>query len=99
MIPPLSYHKTYFSRREFWGVTSRNVRGIPLCVRLVAPEDDQLPLMFFCWWSIDLLMIFFFVSPLYTDPHEHFNSYTPGKLFGINLSLFLHKIFFKLGPV
>ena len=65
----------------------------------VAPEDDQLPLMLSCWCSIDLLMIFFFVSPLYTDPHEHFNSYTPGELFGINLSLFLHKIFFKLGPV
>ena len=35
MIPSLSYHNTYFSWREFWGVTSRNGRGIPLCVRLV----------------------------------------------------------------
>ena len=32
----------------------------------VAPEDDQLPLMLSCWCSVDLLMIFFFVSPLYT---------------------------------
>ena len=65
----------------------------------VVPEDDQLPLMLSCWCLIDLLMIFFFVSPLYTDPHEHFNLYIPGWLFRINLSLFLHKIFFKLGPV
>ena len=65
----------------------------------VALEDDQLPLMLSCWCSIDLLMIFFFVSPLYTDPDEYFNLYTPRQLFGINLPLFLHKIFFKLGPV
>ena len=66
----------------------------------VALEDDQLHLILSCWCSIDdLLMIFFFVSPLYTDPHEHFNTYTPGQLFGINLSLFSHKIVFKLGSV
>ena len=41
-------------------------------------------------------MIFFFVSPLYTVPHEDFNLYTPGWLYGINLSLFLHKILFTL---
>ena len=57
----------------------------------VAPEDDQLPLMLSCWCSIDLLIILFFVLPLYTDLHEHFNSYTPGQLFGINLSLFLKR--------
>ena len=44
----------------------------------VAPEDDQLPLMLSSRCSIDLLMIFFFVSPLYTDPHEHFNWYQQG---------------------
>ena len=66
----------------------------------VALEDDQLHLILSCWCSIDdLLMIFFFVSPLYTDPHEHFNTYTPGQLFGINLPLFSHKIVFKLGSV
>ena len=63
----------------------------------VAPEDVQLPLILSCWCSIDLVITFFFVSPLYTDPHEHFNSYTPGKLFGINL--FLHKILFRLEAV
>ena len=63
----------------------------------VAPEDDQLPLTLSYWCSICVLMIFFFVSPLYTDPHDHFNLYTPGWLFGIDLSLFLHKIFFILG--
>ena len=68
-------------------------------VCLVAPEDVQLPLILSCRCSIDLLMIFFFVSPLYTDPREHFNSYTPGYLFRINSTLFLHKIFDKLGPV
>ena len=31
-----------------------------------------------CWCSIDLLIIYLFVSPLYNGPHEHFNSYTPG---------------------
>ena len=36
------------------------------------------PSVLFCWCSIDLPMIFFFDSPLYTDPHEHFNSYFPG---------------------
>ena len=64
----------------------------------VAPVGDHLPLMLSCWCSIDLVMIFF-VSPLYTDPHEHFNSYTPEQLFGIKLSLLLHKMWFKLGPV
>ena len=54
--------------------------------------------MLSCRYSIDLLTIFFFVSPLYTEPHEHFNSYATGQLFGINWSLFLHKKFFKLGP-
>ena len=44
----------------------------------VAPEDVQLPLILSCWCSIDLVITFFFVSPLYTDPHEHFNSYTLG---------------------
>ena len=48
------------------------------------------------YWSTK---IFFIVSQLYTDLHEHFNSYILGELFGINLSLFLHKILFKLGPV
>ena len=43
----------------------------------VAPEDDQLPLVLSCWCSIDSLMIFVFLSPLYTDPHEGFNSHTP----------------------
>ena len=52
----------------------------------------------YCLCSIDL-PIFFYVSPSYTDLHEHFNLYTPGWLFGINLSLFLHKIFYQLGPV
>ena len=65
----------------------------------VAPEDVHLPLILSCRCSIDLLMIFFFVSSLYTDPREHFNSYTPGYLFRINLTLFLHKIFVKLGSV
>ena len=37
----------------------------------VAPENDQLPLMLSSWCSIDLLMIFFIVSPLYTDLHEN----------------------------
>ena len=58
-----------FSWGEFWGVTSRNGRGIPLCVRLLQRMT---------YWSIDLLMIFFLVSPLYNGPHEHFNSYNPG---------------------
>ena len=44
----------------------------------VAPEDDQLHLMLSCWCCIDVLIIFFFVSPWYADPHEHFNSYNPG---------------------
>ena len=44
----------------------------------VAPEDDHLLLMLSCWCSVDLLIIFFFASPLYTDPHEYFNLYTPG---------------------
>ena len=48
-----------FSWGEFWGVTSRNGRGIPLCVRLLQRMT---------YWSIDLLMIFFFVSPLYNGP-------------------------------
>ena len=65
-----------FHGESFGGVNSRNDRHILLCS--VAPEDDQLPLMLSCWCSIDLLMIFFFVSPLYTDLHKHFNSYTPG---------------------
>ena len=86
-----------FHGESFGGVNSRNDRHILLCS--VAPEDDQLPLMLSCWWSIDLLIIFFFISWLYTDPHEHFNLYTPGELFGINLSLFSYKIFLKLGPV
>ena len=59
----------------------------------VAPENDQLPLMLSCWCSIDVLMIFFFVSSLYTDPHEHFNSNIPGQLFDINLSLFYIKYY------
>ena len=65
----------------------------------VAPEDTQLPLILSFWCSIDLVITFFFLSPLHTDPHEDFNFYTPGQLFGINLSLILHKIFFKLEPV
>ena len=76
MIPSLSYHNICLSWSKFWGATSRNGHGIPLC--LVAPEDDQLLLMLSCWCSIDVLMIFSVVSPLYTEPHEHFNSYTPG---------------------
>ena len=97
IIPWLFYHSTYFWLREFWGVTSQSGCGIPfLC--LVAPEDDQLSLMLSCCCLIDLLMIFFFVSLLYTDPLEHINLYTPGWVFCINLSLFLHKIFFKLWP-
>ena len=47
---------------------------------LVAPEDAQLPLILSCWCSIDLVINFFLVSPLYADPHEHFNSYAPGYL-------------------
>ena len=35
MIPSLFYVNTYLSCGEFWGVTSRNVRGIPLCVQLL----------------------------------------------------------------
>ena len=46
------------------------------------------------WCTNDFLLF----SQLHTDPHEHFNSYAPRWLFGIKLSLFLHKIFFKLGP-
>ena len=34
-IPSLSYCNTYFSWRKFWGVTSWNRRGIPLCVWLL----------------------------------------------------------------
>ena len=66
---------------------------------LVVLEDDQLPLMLSCWCSMDYLMNFFFVSPSYPDQHEHYHSYAPVWLFDINLSLFLHKTFFKLRPV
>ena len=65
----------------------------------VAPEDDHLPLMLSCWFSVDLLMISLFVSPLCTDEHEYFNSCTPRQLFGINVSLFLHKILFALRSI
>ena len=34
-IPSLSYCNNYFSWRKFWGVTSWNRRGIPLCVWLL----------------------------------------------------------------
>ena len=34
-IPSLSYCNIYFSWRKFWGVTSWNRRGIPLCVWLL----------------------------------------------------------------
>ena len=58
---------------EFWSVTSRNNCDIPLSVRLLQRMTSYL------WCSlVDLLMIFFFVSPLHTDPYEHFNSYTAG---------------------
>ena len=46
----------------------------------VAPEDVQFPLILSCWCSIDLVITLFFVSPLYTDPHEHFNFITTKKL-------------------
>ena len=71
-ISSLFSHNTYFYWRDFLVVTSRNGRGIPLSVWLLQRMTS------YFWCSIDLLMIFFFVSPLYTDPHEHFNSYTPG---------------------
>ena len=71
-ISSLFCHNTYFYWRDFLVVTSRNGRGIPLSVRLLQRMTS------YFWCSIDLLMIFFFVSPLYTDPHEHFNSYTLG---------------------
>ena len=67
-IPSLFYHNTYFSWREFWGCNQSKWLWHSL-VCLVAPEDDQLPLMCSCWCSIDLLMIFFLVSPLYTNSH------------------------------
>ena len=88
-----------FLMERVLGIACRSVHGVLLCVWLLQRITSQLPFMVSCCFSIDLLVILFFVSPLYTDPHEHFNSYTPGQLFGINLPLFLHQIFFKLGPV
>ena len=63
------------------------------CTRRWPITFDALFLMFD--WSSDFLFCFIFIywSAL------AFNSCTPGWVFGINLSLFLHKIFFKLGPV
>ena len=60
------------------------------CIRRWTMTFDALLLML-DWSTNDFL---FFVSPFYTDTHEYFNSHNPGRLFGINLSLFLHKIFF-----
>ena len=75
----------HFSKQKFPRICPNKV---PIAFVVFAPEDDQLRLMLSCWCSFDLLMIFFFASPLYTDTHEHFDSYTPETLFGINLSLF-----------
>ena len=67
-ISSLFYHNTYFLWREFWECNqSKWLWHSFVCS--VAPEDDQLPLMLSCWSSIDLLNIFFFVSPIYTDLH------------------------------
>ena len=60
------------------------------CIRRWTMTFDALLLML-DWSTNDFL---FFVSPFYTDTHEYFNSHNPGRLFGINLSLFLQKIFF-----
>ena len=46
--------------------------------------------MLYCWCSVNLLMVFFFVLPSYNDPHEHFNFYAG------EWHLFSHKIFFKI---
>ena len=58
-------------------LTSRNEMTVAfLCVfGYSVTEYDQLYLMLSCWCSIDLVMIFSFVSPLYNDPHEHSNLY------------------------
>ena len=64
----------------------------------VCPEDGQLLFIHSCWCCIDLVMMFFFVSPWSSDPHENFNSYSLGWLFDYS-SLFLHNIFFKLGLI
>ena len=48
------------------GCNQSKLSDIPLCVRFLS-----------FWCSIDLLMTFFFVSPLHTNSHEHFNLYTP----------------------
>ena len=91
----LFYRSTYFLIKKALGCNQSKWPWHSF-ICSVAPEDDQLPLTLSYWCSIYLLMIFFFVSLLYTDPHDHFNFYIPGWLFGIDLSLFLHKIFFIL---
>ena len=98
-FPHFSIIVPIYNGEKVLGVACSSGHGILLCVWLLQRITSQLPFMVSCCFSIDLLVILFFVSPLYTDPHEHFNSYTPGQLFGINLPLFLHQIFFKLGPV
>ena len=55
MIPLPSYNNTYFSWREFWGVTSRNRCSIPLCVRLLQRMTSYLwyflaGALFIYWW-------------------------------------------------
>ena len=70
----LTFQSKYlFFMERVWGVTIQIGSGISLCIpwHSGCSRDDQLHLILSCWCSIDLLMIFFFVSPLYTDPHEH----------------------------
>ena len=94
-FPHFSITVPFFNGERVLGVACRSGHDILLCVWLLQMITNQLPLMLSCWFSTDLLMILFFVSPLYTGPYERFNSYTPGQLFGINLLVFLHQIFFN----
>ena len=79
-----------FLIERVFGYSSRNDHGIPLSVWL--PVTFNALLLVLYWSTTDFLFCSTIIYWL-----THFNSDNPGWLFGINLSLFLHKIFFKLG--
>ena len=101
-VPIVSTQHFILSIPDYHHISFQWFSHFPILIPIFHGESFglyQLHLILSCWCSIDLLMIFVFLSPLCTDPHEYFNSQTPAWLLSINSSVLLHKISFKLGSV
>ena len=97
----LTFQSKYlFFMERVWGVTIQIGSGISLCIPWHSGCSRGWPVTFdtfllVLYWSInDFLFCFTIIYwPAWTHSHN------PRELFGINLSMFLHQIFFKVGSV